>query len=226
MKSEKIILWVTVALVVLSLLFVIFLLPQYQEQIIKFSVDNPVLAPGILVLWRLIGVVIPPIPAGILAFTLIPIFGWFWVFLYSTIGLLSGAVIAFLLARKFREPLVKRFVPLQELNKWEGKLSDSNELWGFILIRMTTGPVMDFISYLAGLTKLSFGKFFFATLLSLIPSAIGYYVGETAYNKISTSESPFIVVGFLLGLGLLYFFYKGKIKEYRKKAKEKKTKEH
>ncbi len=220
MKSEKIILWVTVSLVVLSLLFVIFLLPQYQEQIIKFSIDNPVLAPAILVLWRLIGVVIPPIPAGILAFTLIPIFGWFWVFFYSTIGLLSGAVIAFLLARKFREPLVKRFVPLQELNKWEGKLSDTNELWGFVLIRMTTGPVMDFISYLAGLTKLSFGKFFFATLLSLIPSAIGYYVGETAYNRLST-ESPFITIGFLLALAVLVFFYKDKIKEFKKTVKKK-----
>jgi uncharacterized membrane protein YdjX (TVP38/TMEM64 family) len=221
MKNEKILAWITGALVILSLLFVFLLLPQYQDQVTKFAIDNPVLAPIILILWRLIGVVIPPIPAGILAFTLIPIFGWFWVFAYSSLGLLAGAVIAFLLARRFREPLVKRFVPLQELNQWEGKLSDTTELWGFVLIRMTTGPVMDFISYLAGLTKLSFGKFFFATALSLIPSAIGYYLGETAYNKISTSESPLITIGFLLGLVALFFFYKGKIKEYRKKSKKK-----
>ncbi len=223
MKSHELLGWMTGGLSILFCILLIFFLPTYQEPILQFTIAHPILAPAILIVWRLIGVVIPPIPAGILAFTLIPILGWFWVFFYSTMGLLSGAVIAFLLARKFREPLVKRFVPLQELNKWEGKLDDKTELWGFILVRLTTGPVMDFISYLAGLTKLSFGKFFLATLLSLIPSAIGYYVGETAYNKISTSESPMVIIGFLLGLGLLYFFYKGKIKEFRKKAKEKKS---
>lgn len=221
MKSEKVIAWVTGVLIVLSLLFVFFWLPPYQKQITQFTIDNPILAPFILILWRFIGVVIPPIPAGILAFTLIPILGWFWVFLYSTIGLLSGAVVAFFLARKFREPLVKRFVPLQELNNWEGKLSGTTELWGFVLIRLTTGPVMDFISYLAGLTKLSFGKFFFATLLSLIPSASGYYLGGAVYNRLST-ESPWVSVGFLLSLVLLYYLYKDTIKEYRKRLKKKK----
>jgi uncharacterized membrane protein YdjX (TVP38/TMEM64 family) len=212
MKNEKILAYSTIAL--------FFWLPPYQEQITQFTIDNPVLAPLIIIVWRFIGVVIPPIPAGIIAFTLIPILGWFWVFLYSSIGLLSGAIVSFLLARRFREPLVKRFVPLQELNAWEGKLSSSTELWGFVLIRMTTGPVMDFISYLAGLTKLSFGKFVFATTLALIPSALGYYVGETAYNRLAT-ESPWISVGFLLALGLLYFAYKDKIKEFRKKRKNK-----
>lgn len=220
MKNEKIIAWTTGILILISLLFIFFWLPQYQKQITQFTIDNPILAPFILILWRFIGVVIPPIPAGILAFTLIPILGWFWVFAYSTIGLLAGAVVAFFLARRFREPLVKRFVPLQELNSWEGKLSDKTELWGFVLIRLTTGPVMDFISYLAGLTKLSFGKFFFATLLSLIPSATGYYLGGAVYNRLAT-ESPWISVGFLLSLGLIYFLYKDKIKEYRKKFKKK-----
>jgi uncharacterized membrane protein YdjX (TVP38/TMEM64 family) len=127
-----------------------------------------------------------------------------------------GAVTAFLLARRFREPVVKRFVPLQELTRWEGKLSDTTELWGFIVIRMTTGPVMDFISYLAGLTKLPFWKFFVATLLSLIPSAAGYYLGETAYNKVA-SESPWLTISFLLSLVVVYYLYKDKIKEFRKK---------
>lgn len=221
MKNEKIVAYITISLIILSLVFVFIWLPPYQEQITQYTIDHPVLAPLIIIAWRFIGVVIPPIPAGIFVFTLIPILGWFWVFLYSSIGLLLGAIVSFLLARKFREPLVKRFVPLQELNKWEGKLSSSTELWGFVLIRMTTGPVMDFISYLAGLTKISFGKFVFATSVALIPSAFGYYVGETAYNRLS-SESPWISVGFLLSLGLLYFVYKDKIKEYRKRNKDKK----
>jgi uncharacterized membrane protein YdjX (TVP38/TMEM64 family) len=220
MNHEKTTVWVTGILIVISFLFLFFLLPQYQKEITQFTIANPILAPLILIAWRFVGVVIPPIPAGIIAFTLIPILGWFWVFIYSTIGLLAGAVVAFLLARKFREPLVKRFVPLQELNNWEGKLDAKTELWGFILIRLTTGPVMDFISYLAGLTKLSFGKFFLATLFSLIPSAIGYYLGGAVYDKVAT-ESPLVSVGFLLALVLLYFLYKDKIKHYRKKFKKK-----
>lgn len=216
MKNERTLLWLSGGGLITFFIAIYLLTPYYQQDIIDFTVAHPVLAPFILILWRFIGVVIPPIPAGLVAFALLPVLGWFWVFLYSSIGLLLGAIVAFWLARIFREPLVKRFVPLKDLSKWESKLSEKTELWGFILVRMTTGPVMDFISYLAGITKLPFWKFFVATVISLIPSATAYYLGQTAYDKVST-ESPFIAIGFLLSLGVVYLFYKDQMRQKKKK---------
>lgn len=179
----------TLVIVVIALAVFFLFLHPYQHEIAQFCKQYPVLAPFILILWRFIGVVIPPIPGGVLAYTLIPILGWFWTFFYSAIGLLLGACVAFFIARKYREPVVHRFVSLQSLQKWESKLSSNTELWGFILLRMTTQPIMDFMSYLAGLSNLRFWKFFVATVISLLPSAFSYYVAEITYNKV-VEESP------------------------------------
>lgn len=179
----------TLLLLIVTVAVFFFFLHPYQQEIAQFCKEYPVIAPLILIAWRFVGVVIPPIPGGVLAYTLIPILGWFWTFFYSTIGLLAGACVAFFIARRYRERVIRHFVPLQSLQKWESKLSGNTELWGFILLRMTTQPIMDFMSYLAGLSKLSFWKFLLATTISLVPSAFSYYVGEMTYNKI-IEESP------------------------------------
>ncbi len=222
MKKYHVVGLLTLFLFVASAIFFIFWFPPHQAEITRFTVEHPVLAPVMIILWRIVGVVIPPISGGVLSFALIPVIGWFPSFLYSTVGLLIGASVAFYLARFYREPLVKRFVPLQELQEWEGKLTGTKELWTFVLIRLTTGPVMDFISYLAGLSKLSFRKFFFATLLSLLPSAVSYYAGEAVYAKLA-DESPYLGIGFFVLLGILFFVYQKKIMSHRKKKLEKKT---
>lgn len=220
MKKQNLLGWSMGILTGGFFLLLLFILPSYQDPITKFTLEHPLLAPLILIAWRFLGVVIPPIPAGILAFALIPVVGWFWVFLYSEIGLLLGATVAFFLARRFREPVVKRIVPLQEISKWEEKVSEGTQLWTFLLIRLTTGPVMDVISYLAGLTKLRFGVFFLATFLSLLPSAITYYLGEKVYDKVA-GESPWITIVFLVALGLGYYFNRDAIKAFIKKNSKK-----
>ncbi len=199
----------TLVIVILALVVFFLFIHPYQHEIAQFCKQYPVIAPLILILWRFVGVVIPPIPGGILAYTLIPILGWFWTFFYSAIGLLAGACVSFFIARKYREPVVKHFVSLQSLQKWESRLSGNTELWGFILLRMTTQPIMDFMSYLAGLSKLSFWKFFIATVISLLPSAFSYYLGEVTYNKV-IEENPFvsiwsfvIVIVFLLAINTI-----------------------
>ena len=203
--------WGLVGVIVLFGLF-FFLVPYYQRPLTEFALAHPILAPLILILWRFIGVVIPPIPAGLLAFALIPVLGWVWVYVYSFIGLLLGACVAFFLARRYREPIVKQFVPLQDFNKWEGRLSKTTEFWGFLVIRLTTGAIMDFVSYLAGLTKLRFDKFFVATVISLIPSAVGYYLGEQSYKQMNT-EHPLLT--FIVFVVIVFFVVK-----YGEKAKK------
>ena len=206
MKKHHIVGALTATLFIISVIFFIFLYPSHQSEITTFTVNHPVLAPIIIIVWRFIGVVIPPIPGGVLSFALIPVLGWFWSFVYSTIGLLLGAIVAFFLARKYREPLLKRLMPLQELQQWEEKHSGVTQLWGFIILRMITEPVMDFVSYLAGLSKLRFRTFFIATFISLLPSVVSYYAGAAVYAKLA-DESPYVGIGFFVIVGILYLLY-------------------
>jgi uncharacterized membrane protein YdjX (TVP38/TMEM64 family) len=179
--------WSVILLSTTSLLIVglIWVTTAYQTQISDFILQYPVFAPVLLVLWRILGIVIPPIPGGAVSLALIPVLGWLPSYIYAVIGVTVGSSIAFWLARWWREPLVARFVPLQQLHAWQQALSEKQALWSFIGIRFATGPILDFVSYAAGLTRLPYRTFLVATLLSELPQMATFYFGEAVYRYFS-----------------------------------------
>ena len=140
-----------------------------------------------------------------MSFAFIPILGWFWAWLYGSIGVIIGVTVAFYIARRFREPVVARFVPLKKLHVWEDKLSKRTEFLAFLGIRITTGPILDFISYVAGLSKISYKKFLAATLIAQIPEAIWYYFGGSLFERLSRTQS--IASAAILVIILVTAFY-------------------
>jgi len=191
---------------VVCFIALIYFVLTFRAEITNFALTYPFLIPLFIVIWRAISIIIPPLPGGILSFAFIPILGWFWAWLYGSIGVIIGASIAFYIARKFREPAVVRFIPLKKMHVWEDKLSKRTEFLAFLGIRITTGPIMDFISYIAGLSKISYKKFILATLIAQIPEAIWYFFGGTVYQKLLSTESllsgmvliAILVIGFFI----------------------------
>jgi len=171
------------------------------DTLVVFAKQHTILAPFLIILWRILGVVIPPIPGGLVSIALIPVFGWFLSFIYMMIGLLTGCSIAFWLGRKYGKNLVKKFIPISKIDDWESKFNLHTKFFAFLVIRFTTGPVLDFVSYIAGLTKISFRMFFLATLIALIPDGVYYYFGETVYQ----STPPWVLTVIILGLMGFYF---------------------
>lgn len=201
----------TILLSVLSLIFLLLWTPSHLEQIINFASENRLLAPLLVISWRILAIVIPPIPGGMLSFALMPVFGWFWSYLYALAGVLTGASIAFFLSRHFREPLVRRVVPLQQLQAWENKISTRTEFFAFLIIRITTGPVLDFISYAAGLSKISYGKFIAATFISLLPDLALYYFGGKLYETLSRGNTYVGLASLIVIIGVLYIAGKSRL---------------
>ncbi|MEK9176597.1 MAG: VTT domain-containing protein [Patescibacteria group bacterium] len=197
--------FLTFILTVVSFLVLILLVTTYRVEITNFAIKYPPAIPLIIIVWRTISIIIPPLPGGILSFAFIPIIGWFWAFVYGEVAVIIGVTIAFYIARKFREPVVARFVPLKKLHAWEDKLSHRTEFLAFLGIRITTGPVMDFISYVAGLSKISYKKFLAATLIAQIPEAIWYYFGGTVYQRLVTTQS--LLGAFVLVIILVVGFF-------------------
>jgi len=142
--------------------FVILLVfnPLYTDTLVKFTSEHKFYGPLFLILWRIIGIVVPVIPAGVVSFAVVPFFGWQLTYGYTLIGILIGTSTSFWLARRFREPLVARFMPLQKIHRLENSLSHKKRFLAIVALRLFTAPVMDFSSYIAGLTKISFAKFF------------------------------------------------------------------
>ena len=171
-----------------------------QEFITQLLQNYPLIAPIIFIILRSLTVIFPVVPGIVLDAVGIAIFGWKLGFIYAEIGTVGGAIAAFYIARYFREPLVRRFVILQKLDKWEQEISERKKFWTFVSFRLVTGPLLfDYINYAAGLTRIQPLKFFLATLLSSLPIMFSvYYFGD-----IMLSQSMYLLIILILIIFIL-----------------------
>jgi membrane protein DedA with SNARE-associated domain len=119
----------------------------------------------------------------------------------SSVGNLSGSLIAFYLTRRFGERVI-----LSRAGRWMGlskghlrlanRFFDRWGLWAVFLGRLLP-IVRTYISFPAGLSKIGYGKFIIVTLLGAIPwnlglAYAGFLLGQH-YQEVATTLSPFAI---------------------------------
>lgn len=196
---------VSLLLPIIGIVLLILFLPQNIDALIAFSKAHTIVAPFIVIAWRFLAIVIPPIPGGIVSYAMIPVFGWFWSFIYASIGMQMGMCAAFFLARTFRKRFVHTFIPFQKIEMWENKFRGKQKFFAFLGLRLATAPIFDFVAYVAGLTKIKFSVFFWVNLLALFPDALFYYLGGELYKR-----SLYLGLLAFVGLGLVFYVIKEK----------------
>lgn len=196
---------------VLSLLLIIFLflLVSYLIQNNIGNIDDYVIDGYFGVLIFVFIEIIATVFAPISAIPLLPLmsetYGWFIAGLLSIIGWTIGSVIAFILARKYGAPLVRKLISLEKISEIEKRIPETNLFWSIVFFRMIL-PV-DILSYILGLfSRIKFNTYFWATLIGISPFAfILAYLGTLPlYYQIS-----FFITGMLI-LVLGYLLYKKK----------------
>ena len=112
--------------------------------------------------------IIPP-------FTVVPLelvaparYGFLLAFIYSLTGNVLGALVAFLLARKYGWKLLKKLFKEKDLEKGR-RITKSYGFWKITWIRFTLAPFFDVLSYACGLTQMSTGEFMLSTIISNMP---------------------------------------------------------
>ena len=119
--------------------------------------------------------VIAPIAVLPMVPLLAPILGPFLTGLSAYIGWVSGAIVAFWIARRFGQPLVLRFVRKKDLEKMSSYLNEDIGFVTIVMLRLVL-PV-DVLSYALGLfTFVSYSVYIRATLLGILwfPFAFAY----------------------------------------------------
>ncbi len=170
-----------------------------QEFAIRLLHAYPIASPIVLIIMRALAIIIPPIPGAIVDVAAIATFGKIIGFLYAEIGIMVGASVSFLLARKFREGLVKRFVSLQKLHAWEDTLSERRKFWALVIFRIPTTSLFDYLSYVAGLTKMGFGTFFFSSFLGqLLPVGLFFLIGDIFIRRGTVMTIVFVASALLI----------------------------
>jgi uncharacterized membrane protein YdjX (TVP38/TMEM64 family) len=120
-----------------------------------------------------------PLPAFVVTFANGLLFGWVLGALLSWSSAMAGAALCFWIARAFGRP------PVEKLAGGSGALEVSDlffERYGdraVLIARLLPFVSFDIISYGAGLTSMSFRRFFIATGLGQLPATIVYsYLGQ------------------------------------------------
>lgn len=126
----------------------------------------------------IISIVVAPVSALPLLPVASQLWGWFLAGIFGVIGWTIGGLIAFEIARHYGVPLVKKFIPLEDLYALENKIPSENFFWSVVLLRMLV-PV-DVLSYALGLfSKISRRDFILTTLIGVTPFAFAWaYLGS------------------------------------------------
>lgn len=131
-----------------------------EEALTVFLTQLGMLAPVAFVLIQAIQVVIPIIPGSIGCLGGVIFFGPLWGFVFNYVGICAGSIAAFLLARRYGQPIVKSIAGKKKWRKYSSWLESGQKyerLFAFAII-FPVAPD-DFLCYLSGLTDMTLKKF-------------------------------------------------------------------
>lgn len=131
--------------------------PEKLEMLIQ---SFGILAPIFFLLLQIIQVIIPIIPGGISCGIGIILFGPFWGFVLNYTGSMIGAIIAFIMVKKYGHDFVLKFTDQKTYDKYIGWLDRGNKFDKFFTLAiLMPGFPDDLLCMIAGLTSMSLKKY-------------------------------------------------------------------
>jgi uncharacterized membrane protein YdjX (TVP38/TMEM64 family) len=191
-----------ITVIVLLGIFIIssYLARKYQDELVQYiDSSNIVIELATYLLFTIVATVIAPISNLPLIPILANTWGSFVAGVLTIIGWSVGGLLAFLIAKKYGQPIVSKFASEESLKKIKTILPQRSEhaFWSIVLLRIIVPT--DVLSYGLGLfTNVKTRTFFFATLIGEIPAAMIF-----AYTGTWTIKYQIIILG--AGLALILY---------------------
>jgi uncharacterized membrane protein YdjX (TVP38/TMEM64 family) len=159
-------------------------------------------------------VIAAPIPGELTGFLGGYLFGMGTGLAYSTIGLILGSILAFLVARRLGMPFISRFVGPENHQKLDHLMQRQGALFSFILF-LIPGIPKDYLCYLLGLSPMGFFPFLVISTFGRFPSTLlltmqGQAVRSEDYRLF------FAALGAALIIIVLGVIYRGQIDRWLK----------
>lgn len=183
--SQKVIRILTYALLIGGLVFLLVMIQAWingkfnsVETFQSYIAGYGVFAPVMLTFFQAAQVVIPALPGFVGCAAGSVMFGAAVGFWCNYIGISLGSVLAFLLARRYGQGLVKKIFPAAKYEKWAEKAASSKSYAAFMFIA-TLLPLFpdDYLCYLSGLTKMTAKKFIWIIILGKPWCILAYSIG-------------------------------------------------
>jgi len=170
----------------------------------EYIISTGTLGPIVFTLFQILQVVIAPIPGEVIQIAGGYIYGVTLGTLYSIVGMMIGAVIAFYFTRFLGGTLVERLLQKSK-SKWLTGMMDNKKFSIFLfIVFIIPGLPKDLLIYAAGLTPIKPLRFFTILLVARFPWLLASVsIGANMYEKNYVSTiiiSAISVIAFILGL--------------------------
>ena len=155
------------------------------------------LGPLVIIGFFMIAVVINPLPSAPIALAAGFAYGHTWGTVYVVIGSVTGAFIAFLIARLLGHDILYRWFG-DKLKV--GLLGSQLGLMGMIIVlRLLPFISFDIVSYAAGLTNITWWRFLIATTVGIVPASflLAHFGSEMGTGDPKRIGVTVLLLGFL-----------------------------
>lgn len=211
-KSKKFLIC-KISLALLGFLTIILVL-KYLPRILELTVSlykfrDYIISLGsfgsvVLIFFQMLQTIIAPIPGEVIQVAGGYVYGVTFGVIYTTIGLLLGAIIAFYFTRLIGTPFIEKLLNRKN-SQWMVDIMDSKKFSAILfIVFLVPGLPKDFLIYIAGLTPINPLKFFGILLISRFPWLLASVsIGSNLHygNYISTIiVSVISVISFILGI--------------------------
>ncbi|MDO8619675.1 MAG: VTT domain-containing protein [Candidatus Daviesbacteria bacterium] len=180
-----------------------------QDPSIKeFIINAGILGPLVFSILYIITMIIAPLPGFPLLITAFGVFGIYQTILLNYFLCLISASMNFYIARKWGRGAILHLVGKHGLDRVDGHVNEfGTEI--LILTRLFDGFLYEWISYAAGLTKMSFKRYFIITAICSIPyNLVALYFAQRVSDLGQLFISLSIVFYVTLSLPFLYVISK------------------
>lgn len=203
-KYNKKVYFILIFILFLFICSMIYLNNFNYEIIFNYLKQNSKFAPILYILIMILAIIISPIPSMPLAIFSGYYFGIFKGFLYTMIGAMIGAILAFFIGRYFKDFIINKFG--LNIKKFEN-LSENKIMISIFITRLIPLFQFDIISYGAAITNIRLSKFIIATFFGMMPVTFLMVYSSEIFTKnfIYTTYILFFII-------ISYFIFKYRFK--------------
>lgn len=180
-----------------------------NENLVTTIAEAGIWAPFLLILLKVSTIVISPLGGTPIYFAVPALFGFWPGFIYLVIADIIGYSAVFWISRTYGRRVMEKMLSEDQIKWADGMLKYMGNWKGLTMVRVMFAPLADTISYAAGLTKISFKEYFWATAPFLV---LHVAVTNSISSTFIKSRITYIVIVLIfLFLPVVFYLFRSKI---------------
>lgn len=206
-KSQKNLAIISFFVILTFVLYFWFIKTPYFQNLKAWSEQNLLLTFLFIISVKILGIVWPPLPGGLLTLGAIPILGWKGAYLADFTGSMVGTSIAFFLGKKYGKRIVSKLFDEEAVQKLTKiKVKQDKEVEAVFALRLVGGnTVLEAVCYGAGMLGVKYRNFIIGSVAS--HSLLGIPTFYLAQNIFQTKN---IILNAIMILFLFLIIWKAR----------------